>query len=102
MSVGTLAQSMDRISHPLFCISKSFPALHSPYAATKQNTIVGIKLQKLPVNPLSFSVRFDIDIHNLISYITKLHRAMNNSSFMDPRDLYYIKSPLYHLVSFLP
>lgn len=27
---------------------------------------------------------------------------MSNPSFMDPRGLYYIKSPLYHLVSFLP
>lgn len=58
--VGSV-KSSEYLTH--FYVSKSFSTSHSLYGATKQNTIMWMKLQELPVNPLSFIVRFDIDIH---------------------------------------
>lgn len=80
MSVRWFSQWSEYLTH--FQVSKSFHALHSLYAATKQNAIMGMKHQELPVNPLSFIVCFDLEEHNLISYLTRLHGAMNNPSFM--------------------
>lgn len=80
MSVRWFSQWSEYLTY--FYVSKSFPALHSLYAATKQSAMMGMKHQELRVNPLSFIVRSDLEEHNLNSNLTRLHGAMKNPSFM--------------------